>query len=620
MEEPEPTKDPIPCEPEKRLRRWRRLILRGLLLTVLAYLTILGAIWYHAITSSLAARWLRIHVFHVIFAGYVAAMALVPIGVIASGGISLLARRSGNRRLATRAGRSFLLCLGLLIGLFLCEGVCAWRLSHDLRLSHPPILEETSDQPKPDARPLRQVPSKDSQPGTFEVVIIGESSARGVPFYPRLSLDRIITWQLERAFPGKTFHAENRAEQGITLEMAIERLVGLERRPDLLIVYAGHNEFQSRFGWGRKVPYYWIESKVAPATMAKGIRAWSWGAEFFGRNADRFEIEVAPPPRYERDPADSPSCTSAEYATVLHEYRRRLDGLLSDCDSAGIATMVILPPSNLGAFDPNRSVLSPETSLADQRDFMARFEGVRSRASANHEAAIQAYRDLIVEQPGFADAHYRLAQLLEKAGSYDEARREFTRASDLDGCPFRCQTPFLNVCRDLGERHRSIVIDAPQLLARACPHGIVGNRMFVDAHHPSLNNFVIMAREALYQLKARKMFGWPASAPVPEFTTADCVEKFHLDQDLWIKICTGSQKYYGITGLALRDRKWRYSIADQYGRGLQLLTEGKGPDETGLPALQIKNELRAEPLPGEGGMGDGAMSDLEARASINGSD
>jgi len=594
MEEPEPTKDPIPCEPEKRLRRWRRLILRGLLLTVLAYLTILGAIWYHAITSSLAARWLRIHVFHVIFAGYVAAMALVPIGVIASGGISLLARRSGNRRLATRAGRSFLLCLGLLIGLFLCEGVCAWRLSHDLRLSHPPILEETSDQPKPDARPLRQVPSKDSQPGTFEVVIIGESSARGVPFYPRLSLDRIITWQLERAFPGKTFHAENRAEQGITLEMAIERLVGLERRPDLLIVYAGHNEFQSRFGWGRKVPYYWIESKVAPATMAKGIRAWSWGAEFFGRNADRFEIEVAPPPRYERDPADSPSCTSAEYATVLHEYRRRLDGLLSDCDSAGIATMVILPPSNLGAFDPNRSVLSPETSLADQRDFMARFEGVRSRASANHEAAIQAYRDLIVEQPGFADAHYRLAQLLEKAGSYDEARREYTRASDLDGCPFRCQTPFLDVCRELGERHRSMVVVAPRLLESARPHGIVNDRLFADAHHPALNTFVIIARDAIRQIKARNMFGWPDDVPAPSFTLAECVERFNLDTEAWIEACKNSWKFYLVTCTLPRDGRWRKSVAMSYGNAVELLEAGKSPDETGIPSLRISEELRAD--------------------------
>jgi hypothetical protein len=63
-----------------------------------------------------------------------------------------------------------------------------------------------------------------------------------------MSLDQIIAWQLGRAFPGRTFIADNRADLGLTLELAIGRLSGLERRPDLLIVYSGHNEFQSRFG------------------------------------------------------------------------------------------------------------------------------------------------------------------------------------------------------------------------------------------------------------------------------------------------------------------------------------------------------------------------------------
>src|SRR5262249_43217816 len=157
--------------------------------------------------------------------------------------------------------------------------------------------------------------------------------------------DRIITWQLGRAFPGRTFRTDNRAWPGITLESAIERLTGLERRPDLLLIYSGHNEFQSRFGWGRKAPHYRIASNLAPRTLGGHVRAWSFAAEFFGRNADRFEIEVAPPPRFERDPADSPSCTPAEYATTLEDYRRRLDGLLDDCAAAGILTIVVVPPS-----------------------------------------------------------------------------------------------------------------------------------------------------------------------------------------------------------------------------------------------------------------------------------
>jgi len=628
-------------EPERNSRRSYSLfkehldlILLGVALLGLSAALLIAPFCYYFLVTTPTGQWLQYRFFQVFLVAYLAAIVVVPASLVLSAALGIRALRRGDRRLANRAGKAFLLSLSLLIGIGLFELVCDWRLRFDAKLVHPQALltreEQPADPPESPgvealARPLSTMAEKRSTPDssrkTIDIVTVGESSAKGFPFAPKTSLDRIIAWQLGRVFPDRTVRADNRAESGCTLEKAIQRLDGLERRPDLIIIYSGQNEFQSRFGWMREPPYYKkLDWKVSPSTLVRTARRISSAVDLLGRGLDGLETTFAPSRVKGKDLADSPCCTPEEYASILADYRRRLDGLLDDCDAAGIPTMIIVPPSNDAGYDPTRSVLPPEMPLAEQRAFLAKLAGVVSHEAADPVGVIEEYRRLVAEQPGFAETRFRLARFLEAAGSYAEAREEEVKARDLDAMPVRCPTPFLEVCRELGKRHRSIVIDAPQLLARACPHGIVGNRMFVDAHHPSLNNFVIMAREALYQLKARKMFGWPASAPVPEFTTADCVEKFHLDQDLWIKICTGSQKYYGITGLALRDRKWRYSIADQYGRGLQLLTEGKGPDETGLPALQIKNELRAEPLPGEGGMGDGAMSDLEARASINGSD
>lgn len=594
------SENPVRPGMNRSIGRWLRLIALSLALMALIVVTVLVLIWYHALTSSLAARWIRIHVYHELFAAYVAALVVVPIGLAASTAAGIRARRRGDRRRAIRSGRALLIFLGLMIGLCLCEVVCVWELHKQARLDHPISLATSTEMLQTsgldDARPLRQAKDMAAERGTVQVVTIGGSSARGVPFHPYLSLDRIITWQLGLAFPNKTFRENNRAELGLTLERAIERLDGLKHRPDMLIIYSGHNEFQSRFGWGRKAPHYRIEPKVSTPSAFRSARAWSYTAEFLGRNADRFETELAPPPRDVRDPADSPCCTPAEYAATLADYRRRLDGLLDDCDAAGILTVVVVPPANDGAFDPNHSILSADTTPDGRRDFIARFDELLRNPPADPGQATARYRQFIAEQPGFAESHYRLAQLLEAAGSYEEAHEEYIKARDLDGIPFRCPTPFLNACREVARRHGSIVVDGPRLLEAASPHGILNDRFFVDAHHPGLNTFVIMARDAVRQLKQRKAFGWPDAVPAPRFSLADCVAHFKLDAAAWIHVCVNARNFYLATRGLPRDSAWRLSVANRYEEAVVLLRAGKGPDETGIPSLKIREELGRDDL------------------------
>ncbi len=42
------------------------------------------------------------------------------------------------------------------------------------------------------------------------------------------------------------------------------KLAGLTRRPDILIVYSGHNEFLARFSPLNRVAYYDDERSLAP--------------------------------------------------------------------------------------------------------------------------------------------------------------------------------------------------------------------------------------------------------------------------------------------------------------------------------------------------------------------
>lgn len=85
---------------------------------------------------------------------------------------------------------------------------------------------------------------------TVNIVVLGESSTLGVPYHGWLSAGRIVAWKLEEAMPDRRFPITHLAQAGFKLDQVHQIMQKLERRPDLVILYAGHNEFQSRYDWG----------------------------------------------------------------------------------------------------------------------------------------------------------------------------------------------------------------------------------------------------------------------------------------------------------------------------------------------------------------------------------
>ena len=61
------------------------------------------------------------------------------------------------------------------------------------------------------------------------LVVVGESSAEGVPYRDWLSVGKIVVWQLRRLFPQRMFHVEVQARAGWTLEKMHQKLAESRR-------------------------------------------------------------------------------------------------------------------------------------------------------------------------------------------------------------------------------------------------------------------------------------------------------------------------------------------------------------------------------------------------------
>ena len=182
------------------------------------------------------------------------------------------------------------------------------------------------------------------------------------------------------------------ARAGDTLEMQNKILSTVSRRPDVLIIYSGHNEFYSRLWWARNIDHYLDDKRASRwAVFLERIEKHSPLCVLIRESADRCRIALPPPADTHRELVDVPNFTAIEYTTILTDFRRRLEELVSHAERVGAMPVLILPAANDTGFEPNRSFLPPTTSRNERDRVRARIPGrakVRRRRPGGRDQAL----------------------------------------------------------------------------------------------------------------------------------------------------------------------------------------------------------------------------------------
>ncbi len=455
---------------------------------------------------------------------------------------------------------------------------------HRLEMWPPPDLADVS------------LPTRFPDPpgdGVIDLVVVGESSAEGVPYNAWVSIGRLVAWKLGEAIPGRSIRVRIVAQSGDTLELQHQKLARLDRRPDLLIVYCGHNEFGSRLHGGRDIVYYIDDG--TPSTWrllmerAEGV---SPLCELIRRASEKGRLVIPPPIGGDRDLVDRPSYTAGEYALLLADFRRRLEAIAAYAERIGCTTVFVIPPGNDAGFEPNRSFLPAATPRSLRAAFRRDFLEARHLEESDPTAAIAAYRALIARQPVFAEAHYRLAILLDRAGDEEAAYREFIAARDCDGYPVRCLVAFQDVYREVAPRHGVILVDGQAELHAIGRRGRLDDHLFQDAMHPSLRGQIGLAQAILRSLRARHAFGWPESAPAPSIDPRECADRFGVGLGAWKELCLWAL-HFGAYAERLRyDPVPRHERMRLYAEAYDRLVAGESVESLRLPNIGLP-----EPVP-----------------------
>jgi tetratricopeptide (TPR) repeat protein len=501
-------------------------------------------------------------------AGYLAVTPALPvIAVVAWCRMRGLRRR---RQSGVWSPRLLLLSGSLLFFVPIVEGLAAWRLR---------ALDGLS---------VWGAVSNNDDDEAIDLVVIGESSALGWPYSPHFSVGQAIAWQLEQVFRDRPVRLHMRAVSGCRLEQAMKRLSDRLPRPDAILVYSGHNEFQSRFAWTRTPPYYADDPGITLTNALAGIRRVSAVLRMIDRTSDANRVDEPPGDEMPRELVDRPCCSADERLAIRDEYDRQLEAVVRYGKQVGAVVLVIVPPGNLGGFAPNRSYLAENTALADRRAFTAAFLAAREQETISTDAAEAEYRRLLAEQPGFAEGHFRLAHLLEARGKLEEAESHYQQARDFDGLPIRAPADLLDVARSVAQRNSQVVlVDGPEVLRRISPRRIVGDDLMHDAQHPTYRAHLALAQDSLDQLACRRAFGWPAGRQAPVLDPVGCAAHFGIDVGCWEAVCRGSAYAWSLAASVRYDPESALSRAELYEAAERRIAAGELPESVGVPGLGV---------------------------------
>ncbi|HEY7724000.1 MAG TPA: tetratricopeptide repeat protein [Anaeromyxobacteraceae bacterium] len=353
------------------------------------------------------------------------------------------------------------------------------------------------------------------RPGTFRVVVLGESAAQGDP-EPAYSLARYLEVMLRARFPAVELEVVNAAVTAVSSHVLLPMARDLSRRePDLLVVYAGNNEVVGPYGPGtaltaRGAALPLVRAGVAVRStrlgqlLAGALRPRSAGAgEWLG-----MEMFLG------RTVAES----SPALARARASFRTNLEDVVRAARRSGARVLLSTVGVSLSDGAPFASLHREGLGAADLARFDALVaDGAGLEAAGRSRESLDRYLEAERLDDRHAELQFRIARRLQALGEASAAGERFRRARDLDALRFRADAPLNDVVREVaaGGGPGVELVDGEAALAAASPGGAPGADLFWEHVHLRPRGNYLLARAVFPRVAAALPGASPAGAAEP---------------------------------------------------------------------------------------------------------
>lgn len=316
-------------------------------------------------------------------------------------------------------------------------------------------------------RPMRDLFNKAKSANSFRVFILGESCAAGFPYYPTSSFSRYLERRLEAEYAYSKIEVVNTGITAISSYALRDLMPGvLEEKPDLLIIYAGNNEYYGALGAASTLALG--RSRLLINSMLylerfKSVQLLSDAVSFLFRlfRKDRhFGIACGEVSKEREVPYNS-----SLFKAGVNQFEGNLKDILSMAREAKV-------PVILGTLVCN---------LKDQPPFISSDSGEFPPAERVYIEGVNRLKSQEFRQ---ADSLFRLAR-------------------DLDILRFRAPEKMNLIIKSLAGQFGYEVVKFDSVFNSISSEGITGNDLMADHLHPNIFGYQVMGQLLFEKMKQK---------------------------------------------------------------------------------------------------------------------
>jgi len=325
---------------------------------------------------------------------------------------------------------------------------------------------------------------------SFRVFVLGESSAQGYPYNPMGSFSRYIRKRLELVYPNTVIEVVNISMTAINSYTLSDLIPGvLKQKPDLILIYAGHNEYYGALGVGS------VQSYGSSRTLTKLMLSLNefkitqlirnsilWISSLFSSKNNGSSGTLM-----SRMAKDKYILLDSEvFNAGLQQFKDNLSEILRLINDKGVPVILGRLVSNLKDQKPFISVNTPGYKTADQV-----YEEAKDELKNNY---------------------------LKKAESL------FILAKDLDALRFRAPEKMNKIIDDLGKEFHAATVPIDSIFYSASSGDIIGDNLIVDHLHPNVQGYQLMGK-AFYDCMEKKRYLPKTENPKVPFDEQDSLTR-----------------------------------------------------------------------------------------------
>lgn len=295
----------------------------------------------------------------------------------------------------------------------------------------------------------------------FRVFVLGGSSAAGFPYMPMGSFSRYIRKRLELTYPNSTIEVVNISLSAVNTYTILDLLPGvLEQKPNLILIYAGHNEYYGALGVGSMESLGTFRSFVKLVLYLNKYKTVQLIRNIISGIFSLFaskKLEESPGTLMSRMAKDQYiPMNSDKYTIGLEQFEGNMREILELIKNHNVPVIIGKVVSNLKDQKPFISVPSEDYPTANQV-----YEEAKKKLMNGHS------KD--------ADSLFRLAK-------------------DLDALRFRAPEKINQIIRQVCGEYNATCVSIDSIFNSVSPYGIIGNNLMTDHLHPNVEGYQLMGK------------------------------------------------------------------------------------------------------------------------------